>query len=170
MLDYLQNLALANWVRTSPSLFAYTTVLTAHAVGLAIVVGVNTVIGLRLLGIARAIPLAGLRQLYGVVWFGFGINLVSGILLFIAEANSMAAMVAFWAKLALVALGMIVAELLKRYYFSDVASVQAGGVTPVGRNLAIASLACWYLALIVGRLTGYPDLVSGWLGLDGTGN
>jgi len=170
VLDYLQNLALANWVRTSPSLFAYTTVLTAHAVGLAIVVGVNTVIGLRLLGIARAIPLAGLRQLYGVVWFGFGINLVSGILLFIAEANSMAAMVAFWAKLALVALGMIVAELLKRYYFSDVASVQAGVVTPVGRNLAIASLACWYLALIVGRLTGYPDLVSGWLGLDGTGN
>jgi len=170
VLDYLQNLALANWVRTSPSLFAYTTVLTAHAVGLAIVVGVNTVIGLRLLGIARAIPLAGLRQLYGVVWFGFGINLVSGILLFIAEANSMAAMVAFWAKLALVALGMIVAELLKRYYFSDVASVQAGVVTPVGRNLAIASLGCWYLALIVGRLTGYPDLVSGWLGLDGTGN
>ena len=39
MLDYLQNLALADWVRSSPSIFAYTTVLTVHAVGLAIVVG-----------------------------------------------------------------------------------------------------------------------------------
>lgn len=165
MLDYLQNLALANWVRSSPSLFAYTTVLTAHAVGLAIVVGVNTIIGLRLLGIAPGIPLAGLRRLYGVVWIGFGINLVSGLLLFIAEAHAMAAMVAFWGKLTFVALGMIVAELLKRFYFTDVASVQAGVVTRVGRNLAIISLACWYLALIVGRLTGYPDLVSGWLGL-----
>jgi len=170
VLDYLQNLALANWVRTSPSIFAYTTVLAVHAVGLAIVVGVNTIIALRLLGVAKAIPLAGLRQLYGTVWFGFWINLASGILLFIAEANSMATMVAFWAKLALVALGMIVAELLKRYYFRDVASVQAGVVTRVGRNLAIVSLGCWYLALIVGRLTGYPDLVAGWLGLGGTGN
>ena len=169
MLDYLQNLALANWVRSSPSLFAYTTVLTAHAVGLAIVVGVNTIIALRLLGIAEGIPLAGLRRLYGIVWVGFGINLVSGFLLFIAEAHTMAAMVTFWAKLLLVALGMIVAELLKRLYFMDLASVQAGVVTRVGRNLAIVSLGCWYLALIVGRLTGYPDLVNGWLGLGAGG-
>jgi hypothetical protein len=169
VLDYLQNLALANWVRSSPSLFAYTTVLTAHAVGLAIVVGVNTIIALRLLGIAEGIPLAGLRRLYGIVWIGFAINLVSGSLLFIAEAHAMAAMVAFWTKLLLVASGMIVAELLKRFYFADVASVQAGVVTRVGRNLAIVSLGCWYLALIVGRLTGYPDLVNGWLGLGGGG-
>ena len=139
MLDYLQNLALANWVRSSPSIFAYTSVLTAHAVGLAIVVGVNTLIGLRLLGVAKDIPLAGLRRLYGIVWVGFLINLVSGCLLFIAEAHNMAAMVAFWAKLVLVAFGMIIAELLKRFYFADIASVQAGVVTRVGGNLAIAS-------------------------------
>ena len=170
MLDYLQNLALADWVRSSPSIFAYSTVLTAHAVGLAIVVGVNTIIALRLLGVAREIPLAGLRRLYAIVWIGFFINLVSGFLLFIAEAHSMAAMVAFWAKLTFVALGMIVAELLKRLYFADVASVQAGIVTRTGRNLAIWSLVCWYLALVVGRLTGYPDLVAGWLHLSGGGN
>ena len=167
MLDYLQNMALANWVRSSPSLFAYTTVLTAHAVGLAIVVGVNTLIALRLLGVARDIPLAGLRRLYGVVWAGFLVNLISGFLLFIAEAHAMAAMAAFWGKLAFVAVGMIVAELLKRYYFADVASVEAGVVTRVGRNLAITSLVSWYLALIVGRLTGYPDLVAGWLHVSG---
>jgi hypothetical protein len=164
VLDYLQNLPLAEWVRASPSIFAYTAVLTAHAVGLAIVVGVNTVIALRLLGFATAIPLGGLRQFYGVVWVGFGINLTSGLLLFISEAHAMAEMAAFWAKLTLVALGMIVAELLKRFYFKDIASVQAGVVTPVGRKLAVVSLVCWYLALIVGRLIGYPDLVSGWLG------
>jgi len=70
VLDYLQNLALAEWVRSSPSLFAYSTVLTAHGVGLGIVVGVNTVIALRLLGVARDIPLAALRRLYGMVWIG----------------------------------------------------------------------------------------------------
>jgi hypothetical protein len=165
VLDYLQNLALADWVRTSPSLFAYTGVLTAHAVGLAIVVGVNTIIGLRLLGVAQGIPLAGLRRLYSVIWVGFLINLASGLMLFIAEAHAMAAMMLFWAKLTFVALGMIVAELLKRFYFTDVASVQAGVVTRAGRNLAIISLVCWGLALIVGRLTGYPDMVNHWLGV-----
>ena len=165
MLDYLQNSALAEWVRSSPSIFAYTAVLSAHAIGLAIVVGTNTIIALRLLGVARAIPLASLRRLYGVVWTGFGINAVSGVLLFIAEAHSMAAMVAFWGKMTFVASGMIVAVLLIKYYFNDTASVRAGVVTRVGRNLAIVSLVTWYLALIVGRLTGYPDLVSSWLGL-----
>jgi len=127
------------------------------------VVGVNTIIALRLLGVAREIPLAGLRRLYGIVWIGFFINLGSGLLLFIAEAHTMVAMVAFWGKMLFVAMGMVVAELLKRLYFTDVASVQAGVVTRVGRNLAITSLTCWYLALIFGRLTAYPDMVSGWL-------
>jgi hypothetical protein len=65
---------------------------------------------------------------------------------------------------------MIVAELLKRFYFADVASVEAGVVTSVGRNLAIISLACWYIALILGRLTAYPDMVNGWLHLSGRGS
>ena len=165
MLDYLQNLALADWVRSSPSLFAYSTVLSAHGVGLGIVVGVNTLIALRLLGVARGIPLLALPQLYSLVWVGFFINLVSGLLLFIAEAHTMAAMVAFWAKLLLVAAGMVVSLLLKRLYFDDVARLETGVVTRVGRNLAITSLACWYLALVAGRLTAYPDMVNGWLHL-----
>lgn len=169
VLDYLQNLALANWVRSSPSLFAYSSVLAAHAVGLGIVVGLNTLIALRLLGVAPGIPLTGLRQLYGITWIGFVINLVSGLLLFIAEAHTMATMVAFWAKILFVAFGMVVAELLKHLYFSDVVSVQAGIVTRVGRNLAIISLVCWYVALIAGRLTAYPDMVNGWLHLSGSG-
>jgi hypothetical protein len=167
ILDYLENLDLANWVRSSPSLFAYSTVLTAHGVGLGIVVGINTVIDLRLLGVAREIPLDGLRRLYRIVWLGFSINLVSGLLLFIAEAHTMAAMVAFWSKLTFVAAGMVVGELLKRFYFADLASVQAGVVTRLGRNLAMVSLGCWYLALIAGRLTAYPEMVNGWLHLSG---
>jgi hypothetical protein len=169
VLDYLENLPLAEWVRSSPSLFAYSTVLTAHGIGLGMVVGVNTVIALRLLGVAPDIPLTGLRRLYGIVWVGFFINLVSGLLLFIAEAHTMAGMVAFWSKLLFVAAGMSVAELLKRFYFADVASVEAGVVTRVGRKLAIVSLGCWYLALIAGRLTAYPEMVNGWLHLSGGG-
>ena len=162
MLEMLENTALAAWVRESPSLFAYTLILSVHAIGLAIVVGISTLIALRLLGFAKGIPLAVLPKLYSVIWFGFGINAVSGGLLFIAEATKMAVMVAFIAKLGFVALGMVVGQLLQSRYFSDTRNVNAGIVTPVGRGLAYASLACWYVALIVGRLTGYPDLVTAW--------
>jgi hypothetical protein len=161
----LENSDLAIWVKSSPSIFAYTAVLTAHAIGLAIVVGCSTVVALRLLGKARSIPLTALESLYGYIWFGFFINLISGILLFIPEATSQAKMIAFQGKILLIIVGMIVGQLLRVRYFRDTASVNAGVVTPIGRKLAITSLVVWYLALIVGRLTGYPDLVQSWFGI-----
>jgi hypothetical protein len=163
LLEALENTALAVWVRESPSIFAYTMVLTVHAIGLAIVVGVSTLIALRLLGFAPGIPLAPLRRLYALIWFGFAINAISGGMLFIAEARKMAFMPIFIAKLTLIAVGMVIGQLIQSRYFRDADSVNAGVVTPVGRRMAWLSLASWYLALIVGRLTGYPDLVDSWL-------
>jgi len=162
VLEALENNDLAAWVRESPSVFAYTGVLTVHAIGLAIVVGVNTLISFRLLGFAKGLPLTALRSTFGAVWFGFTINAVSGVLLFIAEATKMAVMPAFIGKMSFVALGMVVNHFMKSRYFSDTKSVQAGVVTPLARKLAWVNLVCWYLALITGRLTGYPDLVTSW--------
>ena len=119
MLETLENTALAAWVRESPSLFAYTLVLSVHAIGLAIVVGTNTLIALRLLGFSPALPLASLRRFYPVIWFGFTINAMSGVLLFIAEARSMAKMPAFWGKLGFVAIGMTIAMLIKSRLMKD---------------------------------------------------
>lgn len=162
MLLELENSALAVWVRESTSIFAYTMVLAVHAVGLAIVVGISTLMALRLLGFAPRIPLPALQRLYPAIWFGFCINAISGALLFIAEARKMAEMPAFWGKLGFVAAGMAVGQLLRSRCFPDSSSVNAGVVTPIARRLAWLSLACWYLALAIGRLTGYPDLVASW--------
>jgi len=165
VLEVLENTALAVWVRESPSIFAYTLVLSTHAVGLAMVVGTNTLINLRLLGFARGIPLASLRSLYASIWFGFTINAISGVLLFIAEARAMAAMPAFWTKLVFVALGMIMAVQIKKRCLDDEVVLSSGAVQPVARKLAVISLVCWAMALIVGRLTGYPELVTAWFGI-----
>jgi len=162
VLEALENSDLAIWVRESPSIFAYTLVLSLHAVGLAMVVGTNTLIDLRLLGFAKGIPLTSLRKLYQTIWAGFVVNAVSGVLLFMPEARSMSAMPAFWGKLIFVALGMTVAVQLKKRCLNDDAALASGVVPDLGRKLAWASLACWYLALIVGRLTGYPELVTAW--------
>ena len=129
MLQTIEDLSIGVWVRESPSIFAYTLVLSLHAIGLAIVLGLNWLIALRLLGVAKAIPLTALRSFYGTIWFGFVINAVSGVLLFIASATNMGVMHVFWIKMAAVATGMIVSLRLKARYLNDPAA-------PGGRHRA----------------------------------
>jgi hypothetical protein len=161
MLQSLQDSALAVWVRESPSIFAYTTVLSLHVIGLGTVVGFNYVIGLRVLGKLRGIPLGVLKDFYPVIWFGFIINAVSGVLLYIAAAVEMSEMIAFWAKMAIVLAGMVVSLRLRKLHLL---SPPASGEMPDGaRKLAWTSLVLWGLAIIVGRLTGYPELVNAML-------
>jgi hypothetical protein len=164
MLQTIEDLSIGVWVRESPSIFAYTLVLSLHAIGLAIVLGANWLIALRLLGAAKAIPLTALRSFYPTIWFGFTINAISGGLLFIASATHMGTMHVFWVKMAAVALGMILTLRLKAVYLNDTAAL-ASGVVPAGaRRMAGWVLGVWLFALIVGRLTGYPELVFRWFG------
>ena len=165
MLETIENLSIGVWVRESPSIFSYTLVLSLHAIGLAIVLGINALIALRLLGLATAIPLTSLRSFYGTIWFGFVINAISGGLLFIAAATKMGVMHIFWIKMAAVALGMVVSLRLKWRYLDDTAAMSTGLVPAGARRLAWWSLGVWLLALIAGRMTGYPELIFRWFGI-----
>ena len=165
MLEALENSALASWVRESPAIFSYTLVLSLHAIGLAIVLGTSTLIGLRLLGVAPGIPIATLRKLHGFIWFGFFINLGSGVLLFIAEATKMAPMPAFIFKMSFVVIGMVLNQFIRSTVLSDPQALATNVLPASARKWAIISLICWAATLISGRLTGYPELVSGMLGL-----
>ena len=55
-----------------------------HTVGLALVVGPNAVLDLRLLGAGRGMPLAALRNVFRVMWIGFAINASTGLVLFVS--------------------------------------------------------------------------------------
>ena len=71
---WLETTFLGTWVRESPSLWAYPTVLFCHSVGLAALVGINTAVDLRVLGFARHIPLKPLARMFPVMWMGFGVK------------------------------------------------------------------------------------------------
>ena len=159
MLEQIANWPFSVWIRESTDIYAYTLILTLHAIGLATVVGISTVIGLRLLGVGAGIPLSLANRFFKVLYIGFWINAISGLMLFIAEPVKMVEMPAFWAKLFFILCGMIVANRINKGVFGD-AQVMASNVpNERARKLAWASLTCWYLALIVGRLTGYPEMV-----------
>jgi hypothetical protein len=86
-LESLESLSISTWVRESPSVFAYATVLLLHVTGMAIVVGISSVISLRLISGAPRCELQPLVRLYPLLWFGFVINAITGSALMLASAS-----------------------------------------------------------------------------------
>jgi hypothetical protein len=150
MISWLEASALAEWARTSPSLWAYPTLLTLHTMGLGVVVGACTVIDLRLLGFARRISLPTLAPLFPLVWWAFAVNAVTGFVLFIADATTKSGQWIFYVKLACIALALGATVAIRRIVRRGDAPVGASG-----RALAIVSLVLWTGAIIAGRLMAY---------------
>jgi len=164
MLEWLEGTGLAVFVRESSSLFGYTAFLSLHAMGLAIVVGINSAIALRLLGYAPSIPVAPLLKLFPWMYIGFTINAFSGFGLFAASATSLVENTMFLVKIAFVILGVISIELLRVKVFNRDAAL-AGALPPGAKAYAWFSIFCWTVAIVSGRLTAYPNFVNSLLGI-----
>jgi hypothetical protein len=152
-LHALQNSAFSAWVVGSESIWAYPMILTMHTVGLGIVVGAAVIVDLRLLGVGPGIPLEEVKRVFPIFWLGFFINLVSGVMLFVSEAEDKAAQPVFLVKLLLIAIGVVVTARMRRLLFG-------GGSTPTrdasrARSLAVSSLVVWGGAIVAGRLMAY---------------
>lgn len=149
----LENSGFGIWLRESPSIWAYPLVLTLHTLGLAVLVGGNAVLDLRLLGAGLRIPIEPLRRLFPIMWLGFWVNALSGVALFVADASTKGTTTIFIWKMVFIAAGVAVLFALKRLvYGNGEASDTASGVV---KGLAVASLALWVLAIITGRYTAY---------------
>ena len=155
-LEWLQRSSVAVWVGESPSLWAYPPILTLHTVGLALVVGSNAVLDLRLLGAGRRIPLAALESVFRPLWIGFAINAVTGLALFVAAAEFTGTKPIFYVKLGFGFLGLATARLLRRVVFGNRAALD--GPIPLGTKiLAASSLILWAAAITAGRYTAYVN-------------
>jgi hypothetical protein len=164
MIEAIENSAYAVWVRESPSIFAYTSILSLHAIGLAIIVGLNTVVALRMLGYVPEIPLPPLRKLFPWMYLGFTINLFSGSSLLAANLSNDLGNWLFLCKLVFILFAMINLELTKIQVFDKPGPVGTDGLPKNARALAIASFILWGLAMVAGRFTAYPNFVQAWIG------
>ena len=152
-LKALEDSGFSTWLKGSPSIWAYPTVLTLHTVGLGVLVGANWVLDLRLLGVARSIPLAALAKLFRVMWIGFWINAVSGALLFAADATTKGSTWLFMVKLALVGVGVIVIVLTRRSVYGQ--GIETPRVNTSAKLLAATSIIVWIAAIAAGRYMAY---------------
>jgi hypothetical protein len=152
VLANLEQSGLAIWIRESGVLYGYPLILFLHTLGLSTLVGLNSAIDLRILGFGTGIPLPSLERAFVLMWAGFALNLATGSLLFIADATKHGSNPAFYVKLTAVALALVTLARIWTQVFRRHRS---------GRLLAVASLACWFVALSAGRLMAY---VSEFLG------
>lgn len=146
----IEQSAFSTWIRESPSLFAFYFILLFHTVGLSLVVGANAVVDLRILGVAPALPLKPLKQLFAIGWTGLGINILTGILLLIAYPTKALTNPVFYFKLLFITLAVIFMRRMN-LLFKD-ASLSDSSVIAKGRFVAVLSLTFWVCAISAGRL------------------
>ena len=161
VLAWLEQTALSTWVRESPSMFAYPTILFLHTVGLAFLVGPSIAIGARVLGFARRLPLWPMERFYPVMWWGFWINVVSGTVLLIADATTKLTNWDFYLKLAFVLVGMGALTGLRRRVFRDPQIRRDARLPPDAGTWAVVLIVSWVVVITAGRFMAYLGPVSG---------
>src|SRR5262245_59404689 len=154
LLLQLEQSGVAVWIRESGSFWGYPLILFLHTLGLGLLVGLNSAIDLRLLGFAPAVPLKPLEKTFPLMWAGFAINLVTGSLLFIADATKHFSNPAFFVKLTFIALALVNLKLIRTKVFHN--AIAAKGRLPMtAKVLAATSLVFWFVAVTAGRLMAY---------------
>lgn len=156
LLAAIEGSAFGVWVRESPSMFAYTGLLSLHAMGLAFAVGFSWFIALRVLGVARGVPLESVESLFPIMWAGFWVNFASGVPLLISNATRDFRNPVFLTKLTVIGLSAMTMVLLRREAFK-----KANDNILTRRNsrlLAGTVIVLWAAAIVAGRLSEYPWL------------
>ena len=151
LLHWLAFSPLSSWMLADT--YCVQLLLCAHSVGMAIVVGVVIVLDIRVLGYARRMPVSVFHQALSLAWWGFAINALSGILLFITNGPALIALWTFQLKMALILAGGFSVWLLwrtakefpeKNHVFSSKEKV-----------VAALSLLFWFGAITSGRYIAY---------------
>jgi hypothetical protein len=152
-LVWLESSALSQWVVGSESMLAFPGILALHAIGMAFAAGLAAVLDLRILGVARAIPLEAFRRFLPVLWAGFWLNAVSGVLLMVGYPTKALTNPVFYLKLLLIATAMVLLVRMVRLIERQPAA--SADVARRLRRFAILSLVCWSGAITAGRLLAY---------------
>lgn len=153
MFRALQDSAFTDWFLGSDSLWAYPTVLTLHTVGMAMLVGASIVVHLRVWQVGAGIPMVRFQPLYRIIWLGFAINLLSGLVLFVTEAADRASDPVFYIKLGAIFAALWLGITVKRRGVDGQPSRPSS--TASLRSLSAASLGLWTIAIVAGRLMAY---------------
>ena len=107
MLEWLAHTQYAEWVNQS---WGWPLALTIHAFGTATVVGLMSIIGLRLLGLFQTIPYSSMNKLLPIVWIAVACQIISGFTLWMTKPAQYLADGMFEVKFSLVIVAIVVVD------------------------------------------------------------
>jgi hypothetical protein len=153
-LNWLESTAYAQWILIS--IPGWPLMLTIHAVGLAMILGVVFALNLRMLGLFRTIPYTALYDLLQIAWIGIVLNVFSGLSIFTTQAAMYVTNVPFLFKIAMIVLGILNLVYTQKTLRREAAGWEASGTAPsIALGLALSSLVFWVAAVVTGRLIAY---------------
>jgi hypothetical protein len=150
--------ALPSSIAIRESIYGYTILLTAHAIGMAMFAGLIAMMDLRLVGVAftRTAVTEVQRRLFPWQVGTMIVVAITGMLLLYGQPLRYWGKVFFWTKLVLMGLAGVNALVFHQTTYRSVAAWDADRITPFGARMAGAiSLALWAGVVIFGRLTAY---------------
>jgi hypothetical protein len=153
-LVFLENMKFSQWVKDAPTIWAFPTILIVHTLGMSIVAGVSAMLSLVVLGFWPAVPMKPFARAFPLLWWGFGINAVTGTMMLVADATTKLTMFDFYLKMGFVFAGLFVLIRMRRQVFEN-PKLDQGPLPGKAKVLAWASLGCWFGAIIAGRLLAY---------------
>ena len=151
--EWLDQSALAVYIRQSRLLFPAIEIV--HIAGFVVLVGSAFLFDLRLLGVAKKLPVKDVAD-YVLPWSRRSLIVVvpSGFLLFISQAEALSTNAVFGLKLVLILLAFTNAGIFHRFTFRSVSS-WSSSTSPRAKAAAIISLVLWTCVITCGRLIAY---------------
>lgn len=142
---------------------------SVHFLGLSLLVGTVVVFDLRMLGLARQIPLRALHRLIPWGLLGFALNVVTGLLFLLTDGGQYIYNPSFMLKVVFLAVAGANALLFYGVVGRRALAVDAPIDVPrVAKIFASVSLAMWIGVIVAGRLITFyrpfdcaPDEMSG---------
>jgi len=124
---------------------------TLHFLGLCLIFGVLSIVNLRLLGVMKAIPFHAVHRLLPWGMLGFGVNLTTGMLFFIAAPMQYTTNTPFyWKVVFLMAAGL---NLLYVTVSAQAWALEAGQDTPIfDKAVGASAIVLWIGVIYWGRM------------------
>ncbi len=127
-----------------------------HFFGLCLLLGALLIIDLRMLGWFKKVSVKAIHSLLPMVFIGFGLNLVSGVLFVFYDPARYLINISFQIKMVLVFLAGLNALL---YYWKIAPNLDRWSLEDdfpvIAKSVAAASLLLWYGVLVCGRFIPY---------------
>ena len=159
-LHWLEQTSLSTWVRESPNVLAFPTILLLHTISMACLVGVSAGINFRILGFAPALRLAPLERFLPIVTVGIWVSAITGSILVMQDASTKLINPDFYVKMVFVILAIVNLRLLRKRVFGD-PLLDTKPFSTNSKVLAVTSLIYWIGAITAGRLLAYVGPVAG---------